>query len=104
MSKTTTAGTKTHVQAESGDTWLRLEAFWKKYQKQLLIAIAAVVILIGGWYAYKSFVVQPKEDQAADAIYKAQANFAKDSLKTALNGEGTTRGFLYIIKNYDGTK
>ncbi len=49
-------------------------------------------------------IVKPKEDQAADAIFKAQQNFAKDSLKAALNGEGTTRGFLYIINNYGGTK
>src|SRR5690348_3883031 len=89
--------------AEQGDSWLRIEAFLKKYQKAILIAVGAVVV-VGGWYAYQSMVVEPQEEQAADAIYKAEANFAQDSLKAALNGVGTTRGFLYIINNYGGTK
>src|SRR5205814_904012 len=72
--------------------------------KQILIVLGAIVVIVGGWYGYQSFIAEPKEQQAADAIYKAEQNFAKDSLKAALNGEGTTRGFLYVIKNYDGTK
>jgi|SRR3954454_21710299 TolA-binding protein len=89
---------------EQGDSWLRIEAFLKKYQKAILIVVGAVVVIVGGWYAYQNMVVEPKEEQAADAIYKAEANFAQDSLKAALNGVGTTRGFLYIINNYGGTK
>ena len=89
---------------ESGDVLLKVESFWKKYQKQLLIGIGVIVIGVGGWYVYQNMVIAPKEDQAADAIYKAQQNFGKDSLKAALNGDGTSKGFLYIINNYGGTK
>jgi TolA-binding protein len=96
------AETKAHP--EQGDVWLKIESLWKNYQKQILIALTAIVVIIGGWYGYKSFIAEPKEQQAADAIYKAEQNFAKDSLKAALNGEGTARGFLYIINNYGGTK
>jgi len=88
----------------AGDPLLKMEGFWKKYQKQISIALVAVVAIVVGWYGYQSMIVKPKEDQAADAIFKAQQNFAKDSLKAALNGEGTTRGFLYIVNNYGGTK
>ncbi|HXL58200.1 MAG TPA: tetratricopeptide repeat protein [Chitinophagaceae bacterium] len=95
---------KANVAAGSGDPLLKMEGFWKKYQKQISIALVAIVVIIVGWYGYQSMIVKPKEDQAADAIFKAQQNFAKDSLKAALNGEGTTRGFLYIINNYGGTK
>jgi tetratricopeptide (TPR) repeat protein len=95
---------KAHVAVESGDTFLKLESFWKKYQKQISIALGVVVVAVVGWYVYQSMILQPKEEQAADAIFKAQQNFAKDSLKAALNGEGTTRGFLYIINNYGSTK
>ena len=49
-------------------------------------------------------VVAPKEQQASEAIYKAEGNFAKDSLRLALNGDGSSKGFLYIINNYSGTK
>jgi len=100
--KAVQAQPKQHV--EQGDAWLRIEAFLKKYQKAILIAVGAVVVIVGGWYAYQNMVVEPKEAQAADAIYKAEANFAQDSLKAALSGVGTARGFLYIINNYGGTK
>lgn len=95
---------ETKVHTEQGDVLLKAESFWKNYQKQILIALTAIVVVVGGWYGYKSFILEPKEQQASDAIYKAEQNFAKDSLKAALNGEGTTRGFLYIINNYGGTK
>jgi TolA-binding protein len=90
--------------AEQGDAWLRIEAFLKKNAKPLAIVVGAVIVLVAGWFAYQNMVVEPKEAQAADAIYKAEANFAQDSLKAALNGVGTERGFLYIINNYGGTK
>src|SRR3954471_1363266 len=95
---------KAYVVAESGGTLIKLESFWKKYQKQISIALGVIVVAVVGWYVYQSMIVQPKENQAADIIFKAQQNFAKDSLKAALNGEGTTRGFLYVINNYGGTK
>lgn len=90
--------------AEQGDALLRIEAFWNKYQKAILITLGAIVVVVGGWLIYQNMIVEPKEAQAADAIYKAEANFAQDSLKAALNGVGTTRGFLYIANNYGGTK
>lgn len=92
--------------AESGDTLLKMESFWQKYSKQLLIAVGVVVIAIAGWYGYQSFVVQPKEDEAANIIFKAEADFRKDSLVSALKGNTETRskGFLYVINNFSGTK
>jgi len=89
---------------ESGDALLKMESFWKKYSKQILIVLGVIVVAIVGWYGYQSFIVQPKEEQAANAIYKAEANFRKDSLIAALKGDQKSKGFLYIISNYDGTK
>lgn len=92
--------------AESGDALLKMESFWNKYAKQILIGLGVLVVIIGGWYGYQSFVVAPKEEQAATAIYKAEADFRKDSLNLALKGNTATKskGFLYIINNYGGTK
>jgi tetratricopeptide (TPR) repeat protein len=89
---------------ESGDALLKMESFWNKYSKQILIALGVIVVVVGGWYGYQSFIVAPKEEQAANAIYKAEANFRKDSLTTALKGDAKSKGFLYIISNYSGTK
>jgi len=89
---------------ESGDALLKMESFWKKNSKQILIALGVIAVAIGGWYGYQSFVVAPKEEQAVNAIYKAEANFRKDSLTLALKGDQKSKGFLYIINNYGGTK
>ncbi|MEO7210143.1 MAG: tetratricopeptide repeat protein [Chitinophagaceae bacterium] len=86
------------------DPLLRLQGTWMKYQKPLLIAIVAIVVIVGGWYFYETQVEQPKEQQAVNAIYKAEENFAIDSINAALNGNGADKGFLYIINNYGGTK
>ena len=89
---------------ESGDVLMKMEGFWKKNQKLIIIALTALVLGVGGWFGYQHRVVAPKETQAADAIFKAEQNFGKDSLKAALNGDATSKGFLYIINNYGGTK
>lgn len=86
------------------DPLLSAQSFWKKNQKNILIAAAVVVIAVGGWYAYGEYVVKPKENKAAEAIAKAQQFFAQDSTRKALDGDGTAKGFLYVIKNFDGTK
>jgi tetratricopeptide (TPR) repeat protein len=78
--------------------------FWEKY-KTIIIGVSATIILVaGGWIVYKRMFQEPKEERASEAISKAQEYFAMDSLNLALNGDGQNKGFLYILKNYDGTK
>jgi TolA-binding protein len=91
-------------QAIKSDAVNSLDAFWKKNQKIITYVALGLVLIVGGWYAYHQYVVKPKEQKAQDAIYSAQGYFAMDSLQLALNGRGTERGFLYVIKNYGGTK
>lgn len=78
--------------------------FWQK-NKNLVIGIAAALILaVSGWILYKNLFLAPKEERAADAMFKAEEYFRNDSLTLALDGDGQNKGFLYIIKNFDGTK
>ncbi len=86
------------------DPLLHAKSIWDKYQKPIGIALAVVILVIGGWYAYDNFVVKPKEADAQNAIFRAEKYFQQDSLKLALNGDGQNKGFLYIISNYGGTK
>lgn len=88
------------------DLMLQAESFWKKNQKNILIAITVIAVAIGGWYAYGEFVVKPKEEKAAEALYKVQDFFAKDSSNIVINGDNATgvKGALYVIKTYGGTK
>jgi len=78
--------------------------FWGKYGKVLTIASLAVILLGGGWYAYKNFVKAPKETKAADAIFKAEEYYRMDSVNLALNGDGQYWGFLKVIDKYGGTE
>ena len=63
-----------------------------------------VILLAGGYLVYKNFFIGPKETKGAEAISRAQMYFAQDSLDLALNGDGSSAGFLKIIKTYSGTK
>ncbi len=81
----------------------RAKDFWSKYGKMITIVAGAVIILGGGWLAYKYMIVQPKEQKAADAIWKAEDYFAQDSLQKALKGDGQFPGFEKIASQYKGT-
>lgn len=94
------------VQVVEQDVLLKAEGFWKKNQKVILIALVALLVLVGGWYAYNQFVVKPKEDKAQEALYKVQQMFESDSSNLVINGDAANgvKGALYIIKTYSGTK
>lgn len=78
--------------------------FWTKNSKLILGAGVFLVAVVGGFWGYKHFVVGPKEEKAADAMFKAEDYFRMDSTQKALNGDGQYAGFLKIISQYSGTK
>ena len=91
-------------EVESGDvTIAKAKDFWTKYSKPILIVGTVLVLLVGGYWGYKNFVKEPKEEKAADALFKAEDYYRKDSVNAALNGDGQSMGFLKIISKYSGT-
>lgn len=78
--------------------------FWTKYGKLTTIASVIVILVFGGWYAYRNFVKKPKEEKATEAMFKAEEYFRMDSVNKALNGDGQHWGFLKVIDKYGGTK
>ncbi len=90
--------------AERNDAVNKVDAFWKKNQKIITYVGLAIILVIGGWYAYKQYVVKPNEEKAQAAIFKAEEYYRMDSLNLALNGNQADKGFLYVIKNYGGTQ
>lgn len=94
----------TKVDVAEKDVFLQAQNIWQKFQKQIVFGLTAIVVIIVGWYGYSEFIKKPNEQKAADAIYKAQQYFAMDSSNLVLNGDGTSKGVLYVIKNYGGTK
>jgi tetratricopeptide (TPR) repeat protein len=89
---------------EHVDVLHKAKGFWEKYSKIITIVGGAVILLAGGWLVYKNFFLLPTEEKAKEEIFKAEENFRKDSVSLALNGMGTTPGFLKVIKKYGGTK
>lgn len=77
--------------------------FWARYSKLILIAGTTLIVLVGGFFAYKNFFQKPKEEKAIDAMFKAEDYYRMDSVKLALNGDGQYLGFLKIIDKYSGT-
>jgi TolA-binding protein len=81
-----------------------LQLFWERYGKLASYALLAIVIIVGGYFAYHNFIVEPKEKQATEAMFRAEEYYRMDSTTLALNGAGKDAGFLHIISRYGGTK
>jgi tetratricopeptide (TPR) repeat protein len=82
----------------------RARDFWARYNRPILIVSAAIILLGGGWLAYKYLVKAPKEKKAAEAIFKAEEYYRMDSLNKALKGDGQFSGFEKVISQYGGTE
>ncbi|MES2332452.1 MAG: tetratricopeptide repeat protein [Bacteroidota bacterium] len=89
---------------EKNEALVRVQGFWEKFQKPVIIVVTVLVVGILGWYAYTEYILKPKEEKAADALFKAQQYFALDSSNMVLNGDGQNKGALYVINTYGGTK
>src|SRR5690606_25819211 len=74
-------------------------------------AIGALAIATVGYFVYDNFIMEPKQDEAANDMFQAQQYYeqavngqATDSLyNLALNGGEGKMGFLGIINEYSGT-
>jgi len=89
---------------EEKDTVERVTGFWNQYSKQVLIGLAAIIVVGGGLFGYKYFISDPNEKKAVEAMRYAEAFFRQDSVKLALEGDNLNPGFLKIISKYSGTK
>lgn len=92
-----------NVMTHENEAIAKAQDFWSRYQKQITVVLAVVVLAVGGWYAYKNFIVKPNTEKAVDAMYKAEEYYRMDSLYRALNGDGINWGFVKVIKEYGGT-
>lgn len=91
----------------------RTEEWVAKNQKYIFSIVGAIALLTVAYLTYDKFVLEPKEDEAAEEMFTAQQNFqaavdattAQDSLfNLALNGAESKYGFLQIIDKYSGTE
>ena len=82
------------VSEEAGD-------FIERNQSIIFGALVALVVLVGGYLAYKNFYVQPKQQEALEQMWVAENQFAKDSFAVAINNPGGGNlGFAAIEKDF----
>jgi tetratricopeptide (TPR) repeat protein len=82
----------------------KTEKFVEKNQNNLLIGLIAVVVLVGGYFAYTNLYKKPLEQEAQEAIIFAQLEFERDSFRLALTGNSQFFGFESMIDEYGSTK
>jgi len=83
------------------DKW---KHFQDNYGKKAGIGLALILIIVFGYLGYKQFIIEPKEKDASEAMYRAEDFYRMDSIRLALNGDGVKQGFIKIISRYKGTK
>lgn len=81
------------------------EALIDKYKKPVMAGLAVVVVAVAGFFLYKSFILEPKNQKANEALFKGEQYFAMNDYDKALKGDSTGyKGFLYIAEEYSSTK
>ena len=104
----TTAG----VFSSLDETANKTEAWVEKNQKIIFGIVGVIALITVGWLLYQRFVAEPREDEAADAMFVAQQNFqqATDGVKSdslyalSLKGSEGQFGFIEIADKFSGTE
>ena len=82
------------------ETISKAERYIEENKKSLSIIVGAVVVLVGGYFAWTKLYLAPLEEEAQGQMFMAERYFEKDSLNKAINGDGQFYGFKDIIENY----
>ena len=82
------------------ETISKAEKYIEENKKSLSIIVGAIVVLVGGYFAWTRLYLAPLELEAQGQMYMAEKYFEKDSLNKAINGDGQFLGFKDISEQY----
>ena len=83
----------------------RSEAFVNKNKKNLIVGVVAVVVLIAAGMLLSTFVIAPREQKAAEALFVGEKYFQDGNYEVALNGDQYEyAGFAAVADDFGGTK
>lgn len=82
----------------------KTEQFIEDNKKILSIVVGAIIVIVGGFLAYRSLYLKPKQEEAQTQMFVAEQYFEKDSFRLALKGDGNNLGFSDIANEYGSTK
>jgi tetratricopeptide (TPR) repeat protein len=80
-----------------------IQVAYEKNKKRINTALIVIVLVVGGYFAYKNLYQAPRNDKASAMMYYANRYFQSDSVDKALNGDGQHKGYLAVIKKYGST-
>ena len=83
----------------------RSEAFINKNKKIITAAVVAVVVLVAAGMAVSTWVIKPREQKAAEALFAGERYFQNGDYETALNGDQYEyAGFEAVADDFGSTK
>lgn len=81
----------------------KVEGFFEKNQKAVLIAGVFVLAVVAGFFGY-NYWNKSQEKEAQAALFDAVYSFEADSTAQALKGQGGNEGLISVADNYGSTK
>ena len=69
------------------EVYSKSEQFIEKYKQPILYVLGALVVIVGGIFAYQKLHLEPLEAEAKSMMFVAEQHFANDSLNLAINGD-----------------
>lgn len=84
------------------ETLSKTEQFLEQNYRSLIYVLAGILVIVGLFWLAKIYL-NKRNDEAQAEMYQAQKYLESDSLKLALNGDGSFLGFLDIAKDYKFT-
>ena len=95
---------KNNQALDVNDTLAKSEAFFIKYKKQVITAIVAIVVIVGGSFAYVYGYSKPREEKAQECLGIVMQKYVMtQNFELALKGEGKTLGLIKIADKYSST-
>lgn len=86
------------------EVYSNTETFIDDNKTVLTGVVIALIVLIGGYFAYSNFYLAPLEQEAQKEMFMAEKYFAMDSMKLAIDGSNEFAGFIEIADKYGSTK
>ena len=88
-----------------GEAMSKTELFIENNGRKMTYVFLALLVLGLAIYGYRSLVVSPRAEKAAELIAEAQARFNVETpdFELALNGDANGTGFLDVVDQYGST-
>jgi len=81
----------------------KTESYINDNKKSLALIIGGVIALVGIFFIWKYMYQEPRTEEAAVKMYKAEMYWQKDSFNLAIAGRGDTLGMADVVDEYGST-